>query len=146
MPVTGQPTRVSVVTLEDIRGFLRDVAGQIPGTGVVNIMFDLPEFSDVDIQRAIREKLPKCVEQQERAGATFGATFVRRKGGGYIVVLTPEQFADAISLGVTITDRYGPALFCLERDGMTERANRVRAARDYAAWQRQVASAPPAPR
>jgi hypothetical protein len=34
--------------------FMRDVAGQVPGTGVVNIMFDLPEFSDADIQRAIK--------------------------------------------------------------------------------------------
>ncbi len=46
-----------------------------------------------DIARAMREKVPECVEQQERAGATFGATFLRRRGGEYLVVMTVEQFA-----------------------------------------------------
>lgn len=47
----------------------------------------------VDINRAIREKLPEVEEQKERAGCTFAATFVRRPGGKYVVVLTPEQWA-----------------------------------------------------
>ncbi len=46
-----------------------------------------------DIVRAIREKLPECETQRQRAGATFAATFVRRRGGGYVVVLTPEMWA-----------------------------------------------------
>lgn len=46
-----------------------------------------------DTARAIREKLPECERQQARAGATFGATFVRRPGGSFVVVLTPEQWA-----------------------------------------------------
>jgi hypothetical protein len=54
MPVNATPTTPLVVTIDDIRGFLRDVAGAVPGTGVTNILFDLPEFSDVDIQRAIK--------------------------------------------------------------------------------------------
>lgn len=54
MPVTGTATTSTVVTLDDIRGFLRDVAGQVPGTGVENILFDLPEFSDDDIRRALK--------------------------------------------------------------------------------------------
>lgn len=40
--------------MDDIRGFMRDVAGQVPGTGVENVMFDLPEFSDNDINRALK--------------------------------------------------------------------------------------------
>jgi len=54
MPVTATPTTPLTVTLDDVRGFLRDVAGQVPGTGVTNIMFDLPEFSDTDIRRATK--------------------------------------------------------------------------------------------
>jgi hypothetical protein len=54
MPVTATPTTPLIITLDDVRGFMRDVAGQVPGTGVTNIMFDLPEFSDADIQRAIK--------------------------------------------------------------------------------------------
>ena len=46
-----------------------------------------------DINEAIRLKVPECVVQQERAGATFGAVFARRVGGGYVVCMTPEQFA-----------------------------------------------------
>lgn len=48
----------------------------------------------VDVLRAIREGLAESVAQQQRAGADFGALFVRKRGGEYIVVLTPEQFAD----------------------------------------------------
>jgi len=55
MPVTATPTTTRIVTLDDVRGFLRDVAGQVPGTGVENIMFDeLPEFSDADVDRATK--------------------------------------------------------------------------------------------
>ena len=61
MPITGTPVTppgdsngLPPVTLDEIRMFMRDVAGQVPGTGVTNIMFDLPEFSNDDITRAIR--------------------------------------------------------------------------------------------
>ncbi len=46
-----------------------------------------------DIGRAIREKLPALEQQRERADATFAAMFVRRVGGGYVVCMTPDQFA-----------------------------------------------------
>ena len=54
MPVIATPTTPLIITLDDVRGFLRDVAGQVPGTGVENILFDLPEFSDADILRATK--------------------------------------------------------------------------------------------
>jgi hypothetical protein len=47
-------TNATLITNDDIRGFLRDIAGQVPGTGVTNILFDLPEFSDDDINRALK--------------------------------------------------------------------------------------------
>ena len=46
-----------------------------------------------DLTRAVREKVPACVVQQRNAGTLFGATFVKRKGGGYLVMLTPDQWA-----------------------------------------------------
>jgi len=54
MPITATPTTAQVITQDDLRGFLRDVAGQIPNTGSYNIMYDLPEFSDAELQRAIK--------------------------------------------------------------------------------------------
>jgi hypothetical protein len=45
------------------------------------------------ISDAIREKPRECVQQQARAGATFGATFLRLRGGEWRVVLTLEQYA-----------------------------------------------------
>lgn len=45
-----------------------------------------------DIVRAISEKLPECAEQQRRAKALFGATFVRRRGGEFVVVLSVPQW------------------------------------------------------
>lgn len=46
-----------------------------------------------DINRAIRDKLPDLERQQANASATFAAMFCRRRGGNYVVVMTPEQFA-----------------------------------------------------
>jgi hypothetical protein len=54
MSVNATPTSPLAVTLDEIRMFMRDVAGKVPGTGVENVMFDLPEFSDDDIRRAIK--------------------------------------------------------------------------------------------
>ena len=45
-----------------------------------------------DIAAAVREKPLECEQQQARAGTTFGATFVRLRGGDFRVVLTPAQF------------------------------------------------------
>jgi hypothetical protein len=45
------------------------------------------------LSEAVREKPKECEVQQERAGALFGATFVRLFGGEFRVVLTPEQWA-----------------------------------------------------
>ena len=61
MPISGTPVTppgtadgLQPVSLDEVRMFMRDVAGQVPGTGTFNTMFDLPEFSDPDITRAIR--------------------------------------------------------------------------------------------
>jgi hypothetical protein len=45
-----------------------------------------------DIARAIREKLPDVEVQRRNAGALFAAMFVRKRGGGYVVCMTPDQF------------------------------------------------------
>lgn len=95
----------------EVQALLRDLLG-VParrklGAGRADDMGDIdgvPGPSDspdtviqvasyTDLARALREKVPACVAQQERAGATFGATFLRRRGGTYVVVLTPEQWA-----------------------------------------------------
>jgi hypothetical protein len=89
----------------EVQGIIRDLLG-IParrklGAGRADDMGDIDGVDSTciqvvsysDIVRAIGEKLPECVAQQERMGATFGATFVRRPGGRYVVVLTPEQWA-----------------------------------------------------
>lgn len=54
MSVNATATTPLVVTVDEIRMFMRDVAGQVPNTGVENTMFDAPEFSDDDIRRAIK--------------------------------------------------------------------------------------------
>ena len=48
--VTPKPS----LSVDDIRWFLRDFAGQVPGTGVTNILLDGVEFSDDDIRRSKR--------------------------------------------------------------------------------------------
>ncbi len=49
-----------------------------------------------DIARAIREKLPEVEQQRQRAGATYSAVFARRRGGEWVVVMTPEMWCSMI--------------------------------------------------
>lgn len=46
-----------------------------------------------NVAAAVRQKPRECVQQQERAGTTFGCTWIRLSGGEWRVVMTPEQFA-----------------------------------------------------
>lgn len=81
--LTGYPARRALGA-----GRLDDI-GDI--TGVPHHCIQVVAYKD--IARAINEKLPECVRQQLQANATFGATFVRRRGGEYFVALTPAQWA-----------------------------------------------------
>lgn len=89
----------------EVQGILRDLLG-VParralGAGRLDDIGDIHGVPDTciqvanyaDIATALRLKVDVCCEQQTRAGATFGATFIRRRGGAYIVAMTPEQFA-----------------------------------------------------
>ena len=62
-----------------------DIHG-VPDTVIQVVAYD-------DLVRAVRDKLPTVEAQRLNAGATFAALFVRRRGGKYVVVMTPEQFA-----------------------------------------------------
>lgn len=59
-------------------------------TGLPSCVGQVKNYSDV--LRGIREVLAELPAQQARAGATFGAGFVRRRGGEWIVVMNVEQF------------------------------------------------------
>ena len=89
----------------EVQGLLRDLLG-VPArralgagrkddigdvTGIPNTVIQVVNYQDIG--RAIREKLPEAERQREVAGVDFAATFVRRRGGGFVVVMTPEQFA-----------------------------------------------------
>lgn len=89
----------------EVQGILRDLLG-VParralGAGRKDDVGDIHGVPDTvvqvanytDLSRAVREKLPESERQRENAGAAFAATFVRRYGGSYVVVLTPEQWA-----------------------------------------------------
>lgn len=66
----------------------KDDIGDI--TGVPFTVISCANWANVT--RAVREKPVECEVQQKRALATFGATFVRLRGGDCRVVLTPAQF------------------------------------------------------
>lgn len=88
----------------EVQGLLRDHLGvparRMLGAGRKDDIGDVSGVPNTTIQvtnrtdigRAIREKLPETVEQQKRAGSLFGALFCRRRGGEYVVVLTPEMW------------------------------------------------------
>lgn len=89
----------------EVQGILRDLLG-VPARralgagrkddvgdihGVPDTVVSVANYADLD--RAVREKLPDLERQRENAGASFAAMFCRRRGGSYVVVMTPGQFA-----------------------------------------------------
>lgn len=89
----------------EVQALIRDLTGwparRKLGAGRSDDVGDIDGVPDTTIQvasyadltRAVREKVPACVSQQERAQTTHGATFLRRRGGGFLVVMTVEQWA-----------------------------------------------------
>ena len=67
----------------------RDDVGDIHG--IPATVVQVANYASLD--RAVREKLPALEVQRVNAGAEFAAMFCRRRGGSYVVVLTPEMFA-----------------------------------------------------
>ena len=71
------------------------------GAGRKDDMGDLDLIPDTVVQvcdwkdaaTAVRLKPLECEAQQARAGALFGVTMVRLRGGQWRFVLTPEQWA-----------------------------------------------------
>jgi Holliday junction resolvase len=59
--------------------------------GVPNAVISVANYASLD--RAVREKLPDVELQRLNARVEYGAMFCRRRGGSYVVVMTPEQFA-----------------------------------------------------
>jgi hypothetical protein len=89
----------------EVQGILRDLLG-VParrklGAGRTDDMGDIDNVPDTTISvanwasldRAVREKLPELEQQQARSGSTFAAMFCRRRGGKFVVVMTPEMFS-----------------------------------------------------
>src|SRR5262245_23956539 len=54
-----------------------------------------------DIQRAVRETLAELPAQHANAATTFAAGMVRRPGGRWFFVLTPEQFCTLLREATT---------------------------------------------
>jgi len=59
--------------------------------GVPDCVIQVANWSNVGA--AVSQKPAECERQAANAGTTFGATFVRIRGGRYVVALTPEQWA-----------------------------------------------------
>lgn len=89
----------------EVQGILTDLLG-VParralGAGRRDDVGDIHGLPDTVIQvanyqsldRAVREKLPDLERQAANADATFAALFCRRRGGSYVVVVTPELWA-----------------------------------------------------
>ncbi len=74
------------------------------GAGRTDDMGDIDGIPDTviqvtaraDLATAIREKLPEVEQQRQRAGATYSAVFARRRGGEWVVVMTPEMFCSFV--------------------------------------------------
>jgi hypothetical protein len=100
----------------EVQGYLRDELGyparRALGAGRADDIGDITGIPSTcvqvaawaDLDRAVREKLPDLERQQNRMGATFAGLFVRRRGGKYVVVMTPEQWTSMIREGLAPTE------------------------------------------
>jgi hypothetical protein len=59
--------------------------------GIPHTVIQVANYADLN--RAIREKVPTLERQMGNSLARYGAVFVRRRGGQFVVVQTPEQWA-----------------------------------------------------
>lgn len=100
-PSKAKGDRAELEVQELLRTLLGVPARRKLGAGRADDMGDIDGVPDctiqvanyADIATALRRKVDECPAQQERAGTTFGACFIRRRGGAYVVAMTPEQFA-----------------------------------------------------
>lgn len=58
-------------------------------SGIPHTTCQIKDYSDP--LRAIREGLPELIEQQANARTAHGVLWVRRRGGAWICVQSPEQ-------------------------------------------------------
>jgi hypothetical protein len=92
----------------EVQGILREELGlparRMLGAGRKDDVGDITGVPDTviqvttraDLARAVREKLPEVEEQRQRAGAKYSAVFARRRGGAWVVVMTPEMWCSLI--------------------------------------------------
>lgn len=100
-PAKAKGDRAELEVQELLRDLLGVPARRMLGAGRLDDVGDIDGVPDctiqvanyADINRALREKIDACPQQQERAGTTFGCSFLRRRGGRWVVVMTPEQWA-----------------------------------------------------
>ena len=98
----------------EVQALLRDELGvgrRALGAGRKDDIGDITGVRDTcvqvtntqDLSGAVTRKLPELERQMENAGATHGALFCRRRGGKWIVVLTPDMWfalmREAVELG-----------------------------------------------
>lgn len=67
----------------------KDDVGDIHG--IPDTVIQVADYQDLN--RAVREKLADVDRQRENAGAKYGALWCRRRGGRYVVVMSPEGWA-----------------------------------------------------
>lgn len=99
----------------EVQGMLREELGvnarRALGAGRKDDVGDIDGVPDTaiqvtntqDLSGAVTRKLPQLERQMLNAGATHGALFCRRRGGTWIVVMTPEMWfalmREALELG-----------------------------------------------
>ena len=84
------PELVGVAVRRALGAGRRDDRGDI--FGLPDTALQVAAWADLD--RAVREKLPELELQMSHAGARFGALFCRRRGGHFVVIMTPEMWAE----------------------------------------------------
>lgn len=92
----------------EVQGILRDLLGvncrRALGAGRKDDVGDIHGVPETAVQvanyrslaEAVTRKLPELERQMVNAGAQFGGLFVRRRGGSYVVVMTPEMWASML--------------------------------------------------
>lgn len=103
--MTGASKRKGDAAEREAATLIHDLTGytvrRMLGAGRADDVGDIDGLPDTVVQvaswsnvgAAVSVKPWECETQQANAGAHFGATFLRMRGGRWVVALTPEQWA-----------------------------------------------------
>ena len=104
MPIAATPANPTPLTRDDIRMYLRDVASQVPNTGVLNVLLENVNWSDADIDRGIRFTVARYNAMTPQTNATPATINIYVLLNGAVAILLRSEAIRQLVNQATVQD------------------------------------------